>query len=65
MSREHSHINAAQQGLQEHAASGAPLMAVVGPLGVLLKKLPAAAYSAEVDTSATKAGSYGVFGEGE
>jgi hypothetical protein len=28
-------------------------------------KLPAAAYSAEVATSATKAGSYGVFGEGE
>jgi len=26
-------------------------------------KLPAAAYSAEVATSATKAGSYGVFGE--
>ena len=26
---------------------------------------PAAAYSAEVATSATKAGSYGVFGEGE
>jgi hypothetical protein len=28
-------------------------------------KFPAAAYSAEVATSATKAGSYGVFGEGE
>jgi len=28
-------------------------------------KLPAAAYSAEVATSATKAGSYGVFGEEE
>jgi len=28
-------------------------------------KLPAAAYSAEVATSATKAGSYGVCGEGE
>ena len=28
-------------------------------------KLPAAAYFAEVATSATKAGSYGVFGEGE
>jgi hypothetical protein len=28
-------------------------------------KLPAAAYSAEVATSAMKAGSYGVFGEGE
>jgi hypothetical protein len=28
-------------------------------------KLLAAAYSAEVATSATKAGSYGVFGEGE
>ena len=28
-------------------------------------KLPAAAYSAEVVTSATKAGSYGVFSEGE
>jgi len=28
-------------------------------------KLPAAAYSAKVATSATKAGSYGVFGEGE
>jgi hypothetical protein len=28
-------------------------------------KLPAAAYSAFVATSATKAGSYGVFGEGE
>ena len=28
-------------------------------------KLPAAAYSAEVATLATKAGSYGVFGEGE
>ena len=28
-------------------------------------KLPAAAYSAEVAASATKAGSYGVFGEGE
>jgi len=26
---------------------------------------PAAAYSTEVATSATKAGSYGVFGEGE
>jgi hypothetical protein len=31
----------------------------------MLMKLPAAAYSAEVATSATKAGSYGVFGEGE
>ena len=28
-------------------------------------KLPGTAYSAEVVTSATKAGSYGVFGEGE
>ena len=28
-------------------------------------KLPAAAYSTEVATSAAKAGSYGVFGEGE
>jgi hypothetical protein len=28
-------------------------------------KLPAAAYSAEVATSATKAGCYGVFGGGE
>jgi len=28
-------------------------------------KLPTAAYSAEVATSATKAGSYGLFGEGE
>jgi len=28
-------------------------------------KLPVAAYSAEVVTSATKAGSYGVFSEGE
>ena len=28
-------------------------------------KLPTAAYSAEVAISATKAGSYGVFGEGE
>jgi hypothetical protein len=28
-------------------------------------KHPAAAYSAEVAASATKAGSYGVFGEGE
>ena len=28
-------------------------------------KLPAAAYSAEAATSATKAGSYGVFGQGE
>jgi len=27
-------------------------------------KLPAAAYSGEVATSATRAGSYGVFGEG-
>ena len=32
---------------------------------VLLAFIPAAAYSAEVATSATKAGSYGVFGEGE
>jgi hypothetical protein len=40
-------------------------MAVVGPLDVLLMKPPAVAYSAEVVTSATKAGSYGVFGEGE
>jgi hypothetical protein len=28
-------------------------------------KLPAAAYSAEVAASTTKAGSYGAFGEGE
>jgi len=28
-------------------------------------KLPAAAYSAEIVTSATKAGSHGVFGEGD
>ena len=32
---------------------------------VIAMKLPAAAYSAEVATSATKAGSYRVFGEGE
>ena len=32
---------------------------------VLLAFIPAAAYSAEVATSATKARSYGVFGEGE
>ena len=31
---------------------------------VLLAFIPAAAYSAEVATSATKAGSFGVFGEG-
>jgi hypothetical protein len=31
----------------------------------IIMKLPAAAYSAEVATSATKAGSCGVFGEGE
>ena len=31
----------------------------------LMNEAPAAAYSAEVATSATKAGSYGVFGEGE
>jgi hypothetical protein len=30
-----------------------------------IMKHPAAAYSAEVVTSATKAGGYGVFGEGE
>ena len=30
-----------------------------------MNELPAAAYSAEVSTSAMKAGSYGVFGEGE
>lgn len=30
-----------------------------------IMKLPAAAYSAKVATSATKAGSYGVFGGGE
>jgi hypothetical protein len=32
---------------------------------VLLAFIPAAAYTAEVATLATKAGSYGVFGEGE
>jgi hypothetical protein len=32
---------------------------------VLLAFIPAAAYSAEAATSATKAGRYGVFGEGE
>ena len=32
---------------------------------ILFAFIPAAAYSAEVATSATKAGSYGVFGEGE
>ena len=31
----------------------------------MLMKLPAAAYSAEATASAAKAGSYGVFGEGE
>jgi hypothetical protein len=31
----------------------------------IIMKLPAAAYSAEAAVSAAKAGSYGVFGEGE